>query len=465
MTSLSRLLLVALLSVVLVSGTVSGLLSYRAGLIEVGELFDAKLAHSARVLHGLVDAALDAGERAGQPLEIAVWSGRLEGHGAALETASGHAYETKLVFQVWSAEAELLLRSDNAPEQPIAPLQPGFADRVLDGTHWRSFVLRADSGRWYIAGEREEVRADISGDIARGILAPLLVALPLSALLICVVIGYGTRALRRLTAEVEVRAVDHLLPIDDTHVPQEIRGLMQAINRLLAALDDALRRERRFTADAAHELRTPLAALRLHLDNLRNASDPEARRAAERQLVRGLTRLDRLVEQLLTLSRLEPGVPLPSPQQLDLAALARDAVVELVDSGQAGDVEIELQATPAPIAGDPLGLGILLRNLLDNAARYSPRPASVRVGVRALPDAVELTVEDSGPGIAAPDRERVLDRFYRQLGTGVDGSGLGLSIVQRVAEIHRASLELDRSPALGGLRVRLRFPTAAPTPP
>jgi two-component system, OmpR family, sensor histidine kinase QseC len=459
MRSLSRLLLLLLLGVVLVAGLVSGWAAYRAGHVEADELFDAKLAHSARVLRGLVDAALadDPGHHA--PLRIDVWSGAAEGEGDDLATDSGHAYETKLAFQVWQADGRLLVASNNAPEQPLAPLRPGFADSRIDGVHWRSFVLRSAGGRWYVAGEREDVRADIAGDIARGILWPLLVELPVVALLVVLVIRYGEAALRRVTREVEGRAVDHLRPLEADAVPDEIRGLVVALNRLLGELDGALQRERRFTADAAHELRTPLAALHVHLDNLAAATDPATRRRAQQALQRGLDRLQRLVEQLLALSRLEPGAVAPARQPVALRPLLGEVVAGLVDAGLAEGIEVAVEGDAPPLRADPLGLAVLLRNLLDNALRYTPRPGQVLATLHEAGDAVELQVEDSGPGIPAERRERVLERFHRELGTGAEGSGLGLSIAQRVVALHGGSMQLDDS-RWGGLRVSVRLPKA-----
>jgi two-component system, OmpR family, sensor histidine kinase QseC len=459
MKSLSRLLLVLLLGVLTLGGLVSGWAAYRAGRIEADELFDAKLAHSARVLRGLVDAALadDSGEHA--PLRIDVWSGTAEGEGDRLATDSGHAYETKLAFQVWLPDGRLLLASANAPAQPLAPLHEGFADTRIDGEHWRSFVLRSAGGRWYVAGEREDVRADIAGDIAAGILWPLAVELPVVALLVVLVIRYGEVALRRVTREVEGRAVDHLRPLDASVVPDEIRGLVLALNRLLGELDGALQRERRFTADAAHELRTPLAALRVHLDNLAAAPDAATRAQAQRSLQRGLDRLQRLVEQLLALSRLEPGAAVPARQPVALRPLLGEVVAGLVDAGLAEGVDLAVDGEAPAVPGDPLALAVLLRNLLDNALRYTPRPGQVLATLHDAGEAVELVVEDSGPGIPAERRERVLERFHRELGTGTEGSGLGLSIAQRVVALHGGSMRLDES-RWGGLLVRVRLPKA-----
>ena len=436
--------------------------AYRSGVIEAGELFDAKLAHSARVLRGLADGAFHQGDGSGTPVIIDVWAGVAGGEGLELATTSGHAYETKLAFQVFSAEGALLLASDNAPRTPLAAFAPGYADPLVDGQRWRSFVLRSESGRWYLASERWDVRADIAGDIARGLLLPLAIELPLVAVLVWLAIRLASRRLRAVTGELERRAADRLQPIRESDAPVEIRRLAQAVNRLLAELDAALQRERRFTADAAHELRTPIAALRVHLENLRAAPSADAREQSTLALQRGLARLERLVEQLLTLSRLEPGAVLPSLQAVDLLAVSQQVASELLDAGVGEGIELELDGErPVRVTGDPLSLGILLRNLLDNALRYTPAPGRVRLTVSVIDGRGCVVCEDSGPGIPPSERERALARFHRGLGSGVEGSGLGLSIAARVAALHGGELELEDA-TLGGLGVRLCLPLAEP---
>ena len=464
MRSLSWLLFWLLLGVISAGGVSSGYLAYRSGVIEAGELFDAKLAHSARVLRSLVDSALDEADGRAWPLTVEVWSGIAEGQGADLATPTGHLYETKLAFQVYRADGTLLLASDNAPATALAPFRAGYADPLIEGQRWRSFVLRSEAGRWYIAGERSDVRADIAGDIAEGILLPLAVELPLVALLVALVIRYGSSRLRRVTAEIEVRAADELQPIDLRDAPTEISHLVEALNRLLANLDAALQRERRFTADAAHELRTPIAALRVHLANLAGSPDPAARTRTERALAEGLLRLERLVEQMLTLSRLEPGAVLPERQPVELVAVARQVASELIDAGIGDGIELELEGeSPVRVCGDAASLGVLLRNLLDNALRYTPAPGRVQLCILRDGRSAVLRCGDSGPGIPMEDRERALGRFHRLLGSGATGSGLGLSIAARIAALHGGQLSLGDS-ALGGLQVDVTLPVAEGAP-
>lgn len=464
MSSIRRLLLVGLIGVMSLVMLVAGAFSYRAGLQEAGEMFDAKLAHSSRVLMSLVDAPLgELGEHGGdgEPLVIAVWQGAAEGVGDALAFPTGHAYETKLAFQVRDGAGRILLRSDSGPATPLARLVAGFADVVIDGVHWRTFTLRSPGGYWYQSGERADIRAELAGDIAEGTLLPLLLAIPLMAVLVWVLVGWSLRGLLRVSDQVEARAAHHLGPLKPDGVPREVHGLITAINRLLARLDASFKRERRFTADAAHELRTPIAAVKLHADNLKASSDAAERVATQQQLDVAVLRIERLVEQLLQLSRVEPGARTGAPRRVDLHALAQAHLSERRALDVARGVSITLEGGACDVVGDEAALDALVGNLVDNACRYAPVGGAVRVRVAREEGRARLVVEDSGPGIPAHARERVFDRFHRELGTGVAGSGLGLSIVRQVLDLHGGSIALDSSPALEGLRVTVDLPPAA----
>lgn len=460
MTSLRRVLVVSLCSVIVLVSAVSAGFSYRDGVIEANELFDAKLAHSARVLMGLVDDALagdDIASRAG-PLLINVWKSSREGRGDELVSSQGHAYETKLAFQVWDEQHRLRLRSDSSPDQALAAFHPGFSEPQIDGERWRVFTLRSPAGLWYQSGEVHAIRDEMAEDIARGTLVPLLIEVPLVVLMVWLIVSWGLRALARVTRDIQQRAADRLAPIDVARAPQEIASTVHAVNHLMARLDAALSRERRFTADAAHELRTPLAALQVHAENLQHANSPEQRRESSAFVQQGIARLSRLVEQLLELSRLDPGAPREFAS-VSLAAVVKQVLEDQAVASVARDVELAYEAPQGavPVRGDELLLGLLVRNLVDNAVRYTPPGGQVHIRLDSDRGDAELIIEDSGPGIDAEARERVFARFHRELGSGQPGSGLGLSIVRQVAEIHHATVVLDRSSRLGGLLVRVRL--------
>lgn len=461
MRSMRATLLWLLLGTLAVVMAAAGLLSYRAGLQEAGEMFDARLVQSTRVLVSLVDEPLsELNAFPGEPIVLRGWHGEAHGVGEALAFNDGHAYENKLAFQVWDAHGRLLLRSDSAPARPLATLKAGYEDVVVDGAHWRAFTLQSPNGRWFQSAELTDIREELAGDIAGGTLLPLLLSLPLIALAVWWSVALATRSLRRISHEIGQRDPERLSPLDPAEVPQEARGLVDAINGLLQRLDDALARERNFVADAAHELRTPISALKVHADNARHARDEGEREASQRLLAASVQRVERLVAQLLSLSRAESTGRMSVSARLDLAALAGveiEAARPLLDAkGQT--LQVDLQ--PVQVSGDEIALGLLVRNLVENAARYAPVGATVDVRTGKADGRAFLSVEDSGPGIPDEDHERVFDRFYRRLGSRDEGSGLGLAIVKEVVTTHVGTIRLARS-RWGGLSVRVELPCLA----
>ncbi|MCX7032564.1 MAG: ATP-binding protein [Arenimonas sp.] len=453
-------MVVALVGTLTVVIAVAATFSYRAGLQEANELFDAKLAHSARVLMSLVDEPLgDVESRAtGDPMVISVWHGDGSDKDGDLISAGGHAYETKLAFQARAADGHLLMRSESGPSQALAPLVAGYANVAIDGEAWRTFTLRAPSGLWYQASELSDIREEMAEEIAFGTLVPLFVSLPLMALMIWLAICWASRGLLRISTEIEARAPDRLAPIELGRVPKEIQGLVKAVNGLLARLDAALSRERRFTADAAHELRTPVAAVKVHADNLRTAINDAERSESQQRLDAGVRRMERAISQLLVLSRVEPGAAPMARDAVDLQDIVARHADDARAVGSEREVTVSLDAARAAVSGDAAALDGLVRNLLDNAVRYTPAAGQVRVQLASADGEVRLVVEDSGPGIAPEARERVFERFHRELGTGVEGSGLGLSIVAQVLASHGGRIALDASPTLGGLRATVTLP-------
>ena len=457
MTSLRRLLLVALLATSAVAAAVSALVSFRASLVEANELFDAKLAQSARVLQALVGHNLDS--HALQPVAsvVSVIELDLDGEDEALATAEGHAYESKVAFQVHAETGRLLLRSETAPELPMAPLQRGFGRHLIGDASWRTFALQTDDGHWYQVAERDDVRGELAREIAVSTALPPLLSLPVMALLILIVVGWGTRSIARVAEAVEQRPADRLDPIDVQAAPREIAGLIQALNRLFVRVRENLEREQRFTADAAHELRTPISALKLHAQNLAASTDARQRESSSIGLTRGIQRCERLVTQLLELARLERGGLKLDAHTVDLVPLVRQVAADLAPEALERQIELELMAAKTcSVAGDGVLLAVLARNLIENAIRHGPEQSLVGVAISLVDTAVELSVTDAGAGIPAAQRERVFERFHRETSGNTPGSGLGLSIVRRIAELHGASVTLDDAKG-GGLRVSVRF--------
>ncbi len=462
MSSMRRMLLGGLLGVVTLVFAVAALLSYRAGLQEAGEMFDAKLVQSSRVLMSLVDEPLGELSRlgpAGEAIVIRGWHGQAQGVGEALAFRTGHAYESKLAFQVRDDHGHLLLRSDSGPALQLAPLVAGYADVTLEGRRWRTFSLHSPGGRWFQTGEQADIRQELAEDIALGTALPLLLALPVLALLVWAVVNWASRALSRVSQAIGERDPQRLEPLPLHGVPREIRGLVVAVNDLMRRLEAALARERRFIADAAHELRTPIAALKVHTDNLGQARDAAERDESQRHLDASVRRVERLVAQLLTLSRVEPGASPPAQERLALDGLVALQVDDAQPLAARRQQRLRMLCNdPVMLLGNEAGLSALVRNLVDNALRYAPQGGQVEVALRGDHDQAWFTVEDSGPGIAEAARERVFERFHRELGSGVEGSGLGLAIAREVVNAHGGDIVLDSSPTLGGLRVSVRLP-------
>jgi two-component system sensor histidine kinase QseC len=292
--------------------------------------------------------------------------------------------------------------------------------------------------------------------IARRVLIPILLSIPLLALMIWYGVARAMLPLRNIAADVKNRRPDNLHPIPETVVPLEAKPLVDALNALFQRLQQAFETERRFTSDAAHELRTPLAALKTQAQVALRATADDERRRALTQVITGVDRATHLAQQLLTLARIDPTLWV-GREQVDLPALASEVMAEIAPVALGRDIDLSLEAgSTASFQGDRAMLGIMLRNLVDNAIKYTPDGGKVEVRIEQDGPRIILCVDDSGPGIPPEERACVFERFYRQVGTSVPGSGLGLSIVRRIADLHHAEVRLADAP-LGGLRIEMVF--------
>jgi two-component system sensor histidine kinase QseC len=314
--------------------------------------------------------------------------------------------------------------------------------------------------------EQVDSRQAILMAVMRGMLAPLLFGLPLLGLLVWGAVRRGLLPLRTLQDQLSTRDPQALSALPaQARAPAEVAQLRDALNQLFARMAALLESERRFTADAAHELRTPIAAIRAQAQVAQGAADNAERHHALQATLAGCDRANHLVQQLLTLSRLE-ALPAAHGQRVDLGALTRSVAAELAGQALGHGQELTLEApTGAWLQADEALLRVLLRNLIDNALRYSPSGARVSLQVQADPHEVRLQVDDSGPGMAPADLARLGERFFRALGQGQPGSGLGLSIVGRIVAAQGGSWQAQPSRALGGLCVTVCWPAAgAPQP-
>jgi two-component system sensor histidine kinase QseC len=346
----------------------------------------------------------------------------------------------------------------------LSSLENGFATLTLEGDEWRLYASRAEPDLQVYVAERLSARGEIVKAVVRGLLLPALFILPLAALAVWWVVRQGLAPLRTLSATLAVRSPQTLEGVQlPGETPRELKPLLQALNQLFERIRNLLDNERRFTADAAHELRTPIAAIRAQAQVALAASDEAQRRHALQNTLAGCDRATHLVEQLLTLSRLEAATPGDARAPVDLAAVAQRVVAELAPTALDRQQTVTLDAPARCPAGVNEALaGALVRNLVDNALRYSPVGATVQV--RMAPDgprAVALCVEDSGPCLSEADLQRLGERFFRVLGNEAPGSGLGWSIVRRIAQVQAAQVGLQCSRALGGLAVTVTWPMAS----
>lgn len=373
-----------------------------------------------------------------------------------------HRYAPKVAFQVFH-DGQLTMRSAAAPTTPMSGIDPrfesGFKTVQIDEVDWRVFAARgAQRDVQVYVGEQLESRDAILWAVLRSTLWPMAAALPLLALAIGWAVHRGVAPLKRLGHALALREPQALNPVQVEAAPSEMTPLLDALNGLFARISDLMASERRFTADAAHELRTPIAAIRLQAQVAQGEANDVLRQRALNGTLEGCDRAARLVDQLLTLSRLEAGA-VTLGQPVDLGMVVRSVVAELalqaIDKQQS--IEVDAQAS-CLVQGDALLLAVLVRNLVDNAIRYSPMKGHIQIAVRRTPDHIRLLVDDSGPGMSQADMQRVGERFFRVLGTGQTGSGLGWSIVRRIADVHRAHAVIGRANGLGGLSAMVDWP-------
>jgi len=371
----------------------------------------------------------------------------------------GHLDDDALAFAIYSRDGKLLLHDgENGRDIPYHYRRDGFSNGQLkdDNDAWRLLWLTAPDGRYRIVvGQEWEYREEMAMEIVTSQLTPWLVALPLMLLCLVVLLSRELRPLKKLARTLHHRAPDTTDMLPTEAIPPEVRPLLDALNSLFARTQQMMARERRFTSDAAHELRTPLAALKVQAEVAQLSwDDAEGQQRALSQLHSGIDRATRLVEQLLTLSRLDSLDNLDDVEQIPLADLLQSAVMDIDASAHRAGIAIYLgiHAPEVTLPGQPLLLGLLVRNLLDNAVRYSPRGSRIDVTLEQRC----FTVRDNGPGIPPQALPRLGERFYRPPGQEETGSGLGLSIVKRIATLHNMTVKLDNA-ADGGAMIQVSW--------
>ncbi|WLI87890.1 ATP-binding protein [Massilia sp. R2A-15] len=434
--SLRGRLLWFMLAAITFAAVVQATVAYRTALSDADQIFDYNMQQMALSL------------RTSAPLSNAESR-------AGIDAA---AENNELVVQVWTLDGVQLFRSVSSARLPQRAVL-GFSNVEVNNTTYRIFSVQTSTQTVQVAQDMA-VRRNMASNLALRTVWPIAVMMPILMLSVWWIVSGSLEPVARVRSQVASRQADDLSPVSDAGLPDEVQPLVQELNLLFGRVREAFEAQQHFVADAAHELRTPLAALKLQVQSLERADTPESRQLAVARLSAGIERSTRLVEQLLVLARQEAnaaGGPRSQPVALD--ELARRTVGDLANVAQHKDVDLGLhRADEVRIEGQADALTILMRNLVDNAIKYTPAGGTVDIDVRKDGAGAAIVVEDSGPGIPVEERERVLDRFYRVAGSEASGSGLGLAIVKAIAERHGATLTLGQSARLGGLAATVAFP-------
>ncbi|MGZ3235915.1 MAG: sensor histidine kinase [Burkholderiaceae bacterium] len=368
---------------------------------------------------------------------------------------NGNGETRDVVVQIWTMNGAVLYLSHPGTMLPDRATL-GFSNVDAGGRRWRVYTMIANNHVIQVA-QPQQIRRDLVAAAALHSLSPLLIFAPVMAVLIWFLVGSGLRPVRRLEQEVTQRNVGALDPVSEQKLPDEIAPVAHAINSLLVKLKYAFAVQRAFVADAAHELRSPLTALKIQLQVLERAPDEDAKHAALAKLNEGVDRASHLIEQLLVAARTEATEVVPNMRPVDLAETMRRAMADVFPLAENKRITLDFDAADnLMIAADSDALKILMRNLLDNAVRYTPQDGTVRAKASCGEGEVTLVIDDSGPGIAKQDRQRVFERFVRGETAAQKGSGLGLSIVKNIVDQHHGTITLSDSP-LGGLRATVVF--------
>lgn len=429
---------------VLVTWLISSFVAWKQTTDNVDEMFDTQLMLFAKRLVTLDLDELKASERIAQTPK---------------KFKHGHIDDDVLTFAVYTPDGKMVLHDgDNGQYIPYSYRREGFDDGYLNGDNdkWRFIWLTsADKKYRIVVGQEWEYREDMALAIVTAQLVPWLVALPLMLLILIVLLSLELKPLKKLAQALRVRDPESEEPLSLKGIPGEVRPLVESLNQLFIRTHSMMVRERRFTSDAAHELRSPLTALKVQTEVAQlSDDDPQARQKALMQMQTGIDRATRLVDQLLTLSRLDSLDNLQDVADISLEELLQSAVMDIYHPAQQAHIDVRLQINAHDIKrmGQPLLLSLMVRNLLDNAIRYSPQGSIVEVTLNSR----YFSVKDNGPGVAPEVLTHIGERFYRPPGQRVTGSGLGLSIVRRIATLHGMSASFGNVPE-GGFEAKVSW--------
>lgn len=453
-----RLLWSLLVSMLVVLGSL-GFFSKWVAQEETEEIFSARLATSSRVLEALLARQLEKATLASPivielPEEIGADTGDKP-------NASGHPYENKIAFQVWSLEGVLLARSSSAPSERLGPLEPGFHEHRADSALWKVFALRS-GGVWILAAEKDEVQQEMIDEITLSIISPLI----LGGLALLVVVNLialrAVRPVEALARSIANRDPASLQPISLSGIPVELLPVINELNALLGRVEEAFSREQRLMDSAAHELRTPISAVHLHIQNALNAPHGNEKNESLQQALEASRRAAKMAEQLLVYSRVSASAGMEVKSVVDLDAVCRDLIEVLRPVLESHQQRVDMVAEgQALVFAERTKLERLVRNLMENAAQYGEKPGVIGLSLMPEDGKVVLSVENDGKAIPDEEKSRIFIPYYRILGHSAFGSGLGLSIVQEIVSQLSGSVRVeDKSPGRGA-----RFVVILPAAP
>ena len=361
-------------------------------------------------------------------------------------------------FQVWENN-KLVKASFQLPQEPISNFTPGFDFANFEGYRWRTFTqYESANNRWVIVAERTDLRFLLAENVVLKSITPILLGIPLIGLIIWVIVSRGLKPLQQLSIQLGNKHINDLSPINDKDTRQELYQVIQSINGFIIRLNQSLEREKRFSADAAHELRTPISALKIQLHNLQQelGSDSEFLE----QLQQGVIRMQHLVEQLFLLFRNTPEQFADNCREIDLYEITQNVIAQNYPLIESKNQNLELVGNSCRVLGESFAIEALLTNLFSNATKYTQSGGKILVKIEQQKNRICLIIEDNGPGIPESDRERVFERFYRSSQNdtaSIPGCGLGLTIVKHVADLHEAKVSLEASQFKTGCSFKVSF--------
>ena len=434
--SLRARLLLLLFGSIFLTVCAQAFIAYRTSLDETNEIFDYQMEQMALSL------------RPGLPIGNFPNAGFRESKDESFE----------FIVQVSTTDGKIVFQSTQKTQLPINAA-PGLSVYETGGATYKIFTIVSGSQVIQVAQDRA-ARRSMARQLALRTVSPIFVMVPLLVFLVWWVVSASLIPVDRVRKQVASRQPDELSEVSDSGLPDEIAPLVRELNLLFNRVQNAFDAQKNFIADAAHELRSPLAALKLQVEGLRRANDPIASEVAIHRLASGIDRSTRLVEQLLMLARHQTTPnDVEFKEQIHLSLMVQSIVGDIWETANSRSIDIGIiRSDYGLILGHREAVNILVRNILDNAIKYAPVGGTINISIASSQQVCELTIEDSGQGVPQSDRARIFDRFYRVVGTSASGSGLGLAIVKTIADMHQASLAVDQSAQLGGFKVSIAFP-------